>query len=137
MKKTQNYRLAAEKTAEKQRKIQAQVAGADKREPAKKKEHAMQAGARKYPEPPMAKQHLTKPGTEAKLRLAPMCDAPFYKGSGKLQDMVAIITGGDSGIGRSVAMLFAREGAHVAIVYLSEHLDAEDTKKMVEDEGRR
>lgn len=65
-----------------------------------------------------------------------MCDAPYYKGSGKLQDMVAIITGGDSGIGRSVAILFAREGADVSIVYLNEHEDAKDTKTMVEKEGR-
>ena len=130
------YKLAAEKTAEKHRKIQLQVAGADRRAPAKKKESAMQAGTRKYPEPPMATQHLAKPGIEAKLDLAPMCDAPFYKGSGKLQDRIAIITGGDSGIGRSVAILFAREGADVVIVYLNEHQDAENTMKMVEAEGR-
>jgi len=96
----------------------------------------MQAGARKYPEPPMTKQHLTKPGKEADLDLKPMYDAPFYKGSEKLKDKVAIITGGDSGIGRSVAVLFAREGADVAIVYLNEHKDAGETKKMVEKEGR-
>ena len=136
MKRTANYKLAAEKTAEKYRKIQSQVASADKREPAKTKKAAMQAGARKYPEPPMVKQHLTKPGIESRLELAPMYDAPFYKGSGKLQDKVAIITGGDSGIGRAVAVLFAREGANVAIVYLNERRDAEETKKNVEKEGR-
>jgi NAD(P)-dependent dehydrogenase (short-subunit alcohol dehydrogenase family) len=66
-----------------------------------------------------------------------MFDAPYYKGSEKLQDMVAIITGGDSGIGRSVAILFAREGADVAIVYLNEHQDAKTTKQLVENEGRK
>src|SRR5215204_5933103 len=73
---------------------------------------------------------------EKELAVKPMYDAPYYKGSEKLQDMAAIITGGDSGIGRAVAVLFAREGADVAIVYLNEHEDAEETKKMVEKEGR-
>jgi NAD(P)-dependent dehydrogenase (short-subunit alcohol dehydrogenase family) len=59
-----------------------------------------------------------------------------YKGSDKLKGKIALITGGDSGIGRSVAVHFAREGANVAIVYLEEDKDAEDTKKLVENEGR-
>ena len=63
--------------------------------------------------------------------------AEHYKGSGKLQGQVAIVTGGDSGIGRAVAVLFAREGADVAIAYLSEDRDAEETKRAVEKEGRR
>ncbi|MGN6389511.1 MAG: SDR family oxidoreductase, partial [Burkholderiaceae bacterium] len=63
--------------------------------------------------------------------------APDYRGSGKLQDMAAIVTGGDSGIGRAVAVLYAREGADVAIVYLNEHDDAEETRRCVEAEGRR
>jgi NAD(P)-dependent dehydrogenase (short-subunit alcohol dehydrogenase family) len=67
----------------------------------------------------------------------PRESAPFYKGSGKLHDKVALITGGDSGIGRAVAILFAREGADVAIVYLDEHGDAEMTRKLVRAEGRR
>ena len=66
-----------------------------------------------------------------------MYEAPFYQGSGKLRDMVAVITGGDSGIGRAVAVLFAREGADVAVLYLDEHQDAATTKAAVEREGRR
>ncbi|MEO8111764.1 MAG: SDR family oxidoreductase [Ginsengibacter sp.] len=136
MKSANYYKQQAEKTAEKHKRIQDQVSRADKNDTSKKKEKPMQAGARKYPETPVAKQHLTKPGLEKNLEVKPMYDAPYYKGSGKLQDMAAIITGGDSGIGRSVAVLFAREGADVAIVYLNEHVDAEETKQMVEKEGR-
>src|SRR6187551_2883891 len=66
-----------------------------------------------------------------------MYDAPHYKGSEKLRDKVALITGGDSGIGRAVAVLFAREGADVAVAYLDEHKDARDTQRAVENEGRR
>lgn len=132
-----NYRHAAEKTAKKYLKLQEEVAKADKDHPKKENEKAMQAGARKYPEPPMPTQHLKKPGKEADQEQKPMCDAPFYKGSDKLKDKVAIITGGDSGIGRAVAILFAREGADIAIPYLNEHTDAADTQKMVEKEGRR
>lgn len=67
----------------------------------------------------------------------PVYISPDYKGSGKLQGKVAIITGGDSGIGRAVAVHFAREGADVAIMYLNEHQDAKAVKKLVEAEGRR
>jgi NAD(P)-dependent dehydrogenase (short-subunit alcohol dehydrogenase family) len=131
------YKLAGEQAAEKHKKIQQEVAKSDKKNPKKEAKGAMQAGARQYPEPPVAEQHLSKPGKEADLEFQPMCDAPYYRGSGKLQDKTAIITGGDSGIGRSVAILFAREGADVAIIYLNEHKDAEDTRKMVEKEGRK
>src|SRR6185436_15977765 len=62
---------------------------------------------------------------------------PFYPGSGRLQDKVALITGADSGIGRAVAALFAREGADIAILYLCEHDDAAMTRKIVEAEGRK
>jgi NAD(P)-dependent dehydrogenase (short-subunit alcohol dehydrogenase family) len=71
------------------------------------------------------------------MELKPMFLAPDYKGSGKLEGMTAIVTGGDSGIGRAVAVLFAREGADVAVVYLSEHEDAQETRRYVEAEGRR
>ena len=126
----------ATKTAEKQRDIQGEVAKADAAQK-KSKPRPMQAGARAYPVPPFPKQHQPKPGAEHKLDPAPLYDAPFYKGSGKLDGKVAIITGGDSGIGRAVAVLFAREGADVAILHLQEGKDAEDTLKAIEAEGRK
>jgi NAD(P)-dependent dehydrogenase (short-subunit alcohol dehydrogenase family) len=119
-----------------QREIQREVAE-DDREGSPKAEGAMQAGARRYPEPPFPEQHQAKPGIEARLDPAPMYDAPFWQGSGKLEGKVALVSGGDSGIGRAVAVLFAREGADVAILYLAEDGDAEETKAAVEAEGRR
>jgi NAD(P)-dependent dehydrogenase (short-subunit alcohol dehydrogenase family) len=76
------------------------------------------------------------PGEEARLEPKPDWH-PRYPGSGRLKDKVAIVTGGDSGIGRAVAALYAREGADIAIFYLCEHEDAEQTKAIVEGEGRR
>jgi NAD(P)-dependent dehydrogenase (short-subunit alcohol dehydrogenase family) len=104
-----------------------------------KEEHKQpaQTSEVRQPVPPMPGQHLVKPGLEAQMELKPQFMAKHYRGSGKLQGQVAIVTGGDSGIGRAVAVLFAREGADVAILYLNEHEDAADTKRYVEAEGTR
>ena len=84
--------------------------------------------------PPQKQEH--QPGRENEMRPRPEYE-PKFPGVGKLRDQVALITGGDSGIGRAVAIAMAREGAKVAIVYLEEHNDAEETAKAVEKEGSR
>jgi hypothetical protein len=130
-----NARKEAEAVAQDQRRIQkeAEAAATGK---SGKDQAPMQAGQREYPSkfPPEAQK---KPGSETSLDPAPMYEAPDYRGSEKLSGKAALITGGDSGIGRAVAVLYAREGADIAIVYLSEHEDAEETKRLVEAEGRR
>ena len=95
-------------------------------------------GKIKQPMSPMPPQHQPKPGIEAELKPRPNYLAPHYKGAEKLKDKVALITGADSGIGRAVAVLFAREGADVAFTYLKEEKrDADETKRAVEAEGQR
>jgi len=100
------------------------------------KKQPVQAGARRQPEK-LPAQHIAKPGHESELALAPRFLAPDYRGSGKLEGFAAIVTGADSGIGRAVAVLFAREGADVTVAYLDERLDAEETRRCIEAEGRR
>jgi NAD(P)-dependent dehydrogenase (short-subunit alcohol dehydrogenase family) len=93
--------------------------------------------AQRYPRPPFPARKLAKPGLESKLEPRPSYLAPSYKAAAKLENKRALITGGDSGIGRAVAVLFAREGADVAIVYLpEEQTDAEETQRAVESAGR-
>ena len=82
-------------------------------------------------------QHQRRPGFEYKMKPQPVFDNVTQKGCGKLAGKVALITGGDSGIGRAVAVLFAKEGADIAIVYLNEHRDAKDTRQYIEEYGRK
>jgi NAD(P)-dependent dehydrogenase (short-subunit alcohol dehydrogenase family) len=98
---------------------------------------ATEVGPRQ-PKPPFPPQPIEPPGIEGDMDPRPRYRAPMYRGAGKLDGDVALVTGGDSGIGRSVAVLYAREGADVAIVYLpEEQSDAEETARAVETEGRR
>src|SRR5215218_330741 len=78
-----------------------------------------------------------QPGIEAEMTPKPKAEDSAYHGSGKLDGKVALITGGDSGIGRAAAIAFATEGADVAVLYLDEHQDAEETRRLIEEKGRR
>lgn len=90
-----------------------------------------------YPKPPFKPQEQPVPGIQSKMNPQPDCGETSYKGSGRLANKIALITGGDSGIGRAVAIAFAREGADVAISYLDEHEDAQETARWVEESGRQ
>jgi NAD(P)-dependent dehydrogenase (short-subunit alcohol dehydrogenase family) len=96
------------------------------------------ASTKPHPAPPFPPQHQAKPGIESEIRPRPEYRAPEYRGAQKLRGASALITGGDSGIGRAVSVLFAREGADVALVYLPvEESDARETEEAVLAEGRR
>jgi NAD(P)-dependent dehydrogenase (short-subunit alcohol dehydrogenase family) len=127
-----------EATAAQQKAIQSRQDQKDaSQKPEPESKAAVQTGGRDQPAPPMSSQHLAKPGIEAEMDQKPRFMAEGYQGSNKLQGMKAIVTGGDSGIGRAVAVLFAREGADVAVLYLNEHEDAQETKRCIEAEGQR
>ena len=120
------YMAAKKKTARK-----------NSRSSGRKAEHMMQRQSR-YVKPPLPKQHQESPGLESRVRPRPKYEAPAYRPAGKLEGKVALITGGDSGIGRAVAVMYAREGADVAIMYLpEEESDAQETRDVIEAEGRR
>ena len=132
-----NATRAATATVKKQRVLQDRASARNAAAPDKTTKRAVQAGTRRQLANPLPKQHLQKPGRESDLHPRPRFLAPDYRGSGKLDGCTALITGADSGIGRAVAVLFAREGADIAVAYLSEHEDARETKRHVEAEGRR
>ena len=92
---------------------------------------------RSGPTPPFPEQQQSPPGSERDLRPAADHGEESYRGSGKLEGLATLVTGADSGIGRAVALAFAREGADVLLSYLDEHADAEETAALVEDAGRR
>ncbi|ACO47899.1 SDR family oxidoreductase [Deinococcus deserti] len=99
--------------------------------------HAETASTENMPEEAPGETQSVQPGIESEMSLTPVVIRDDYRGSDKLKGKVALITGGDSGIGRAVAVHFAREGADVAILYLNEEQDAQETLAMVQEEGRR
>ena len=89
-----------------------------------------------FPKPPFPSQKQSEPGSSARMDPVPDYGETSYRGSGRLKDRIAVITGADSGIGRAVALAYAREGADVLVAYLSEHEDARETQRLVESAGR-
>ena len=100
-------------------------------------QYTQQDPTTQYPQPPFGKQKLQEPGLESEMDPKPDYGEETYRGSGRLTGKKAIITGGDSGIGRAVALAFAREGADVLISYLDEEADADETVRVVEAAGRK
>ncbi|VCU70791.1 General stress protein 39 [Pigmentiphaga humi] len=140
----EDHDRSADRTAERQRQLQKDQDRRDAQDSASNSskdqgsgQQAAQTGDRQRPEPPLPAQHQAKPGRSSELDPQPQFMAPDYRGSGKLDGMVALITGADSGIGQAVAVLYAREGADVAIAYLNEDEDAARTLQAVQAEGRR
>ena len=133
-----SVKAQAERTTRRQQRLQDQQAAKDASASSKKQRTSTAPGpGRKLPSTPMPEQTLEKPGLEYRMEVRPYFQAPHYQGSGKLKGMTALITGGDSGIGRAVAVLFAREGANVAISYLNEEKDAKETCKHLRAEGAK
>lgn len=140
-KSKRRYAGVGQRTAEEHRRLQRaadrkEQGGSSAKKKSKGAEATVPAERRPYPKPPLPRQRLAKPGEETELEPRPAYHAAGYRGSGKLEGKVALITGADSGIGRAVAVLYAREGADIAIVYLSEDEDAGETARAVEAEGR-
>ena len=90
-----------------------------------------------FPHPPFPEQQQAVPGATEEMKPRPDHGEESYRGSGRLQDKKVLLTGGDSGIGRAVALAFAREGADVVVAYLNEHQDAAETRRLVEEAGRK
>src|SRR5687768_11784425 len=97
--------------------------------------HAAPTEAKSFPKPPFPPQQRSLPGSSNAMNPEPDYGEKSYRGSNRLRDKKALITGADSGIGRAVALAFAREGADVVVSYLNEHEDARETQRLVEDSG--
>lgn len=119
-----------EATLAQQRRIQAEQDAKDRAPSSPGPDGPPQTSLQPYPAPPFEEKHQAKPGIEADMAIAPQFMAPDYRCSGKLEGRVAMVTGGDSGIGQAVAVLFAREGEDVAVFYLAAHEDAQETQRL-------